>query len=415
MDVATFRRDGKYSDNRRPDSVEYSSSAEEDVKRRDFTINALLMDEDGKVLDYVGGVNDLKSRTLRTVGNAGERFGEDALRMMRAVRFAVRFRMDIDRAAWLTIQGMKDTIKNISKERVTDELSKMFCHGNADRAYYLLLSSGLWGSFFGKMPDPDDSLRSMYALENVKPEDPFILSLAIMVCEMYQSYREEHLEKLTLTNVQRREVTSLLDRVDPMTNFLCDGVAEQRKMMNWEDRDLIIKFIVYQSKGSRYDWDLPYTTPNRLTTASVYSRMAEIKAMGWPCALVTGDDLIEMGFTPGQVFSKMLNLVRDEQLEGRLLNKTEVKPFLINKFPATPRKLDNGEMFDDTDFRMLISPCPNCGRTMGIEVKKSPEGKYLWDTGRNKVNMRSNDTHLFAISACCRCKRKKENFKEATL
>ncbi len=414
LDVATFRTDGVYSDNRRPDSIAYSKSAEEDVQRRDFTINALLMDVDGKVIDYVGGIPDLKSRTLRTVGNAGDRFAEDALRMLRAIRFAVRFRMDIDEQAWLTIKGMKATIKNVSKERVTDELSKMFCYGNADRAYYLLRSSGLWAAFFEDTPDADDSWRALYALEKVKPEDPFILAYALIICEEYQDSRESYIEKLVLTNNQNKDITSLLDRINPLQRILHKTLSEQRKMVQWENLDLVLKFIEYQQNGNQYNWDLPYRSP-ALTASDVYKKIREVKDLGWPCPLVTGDDLISMGFIPGKVFTKMLSLVRDEQLEGRLLDSKFVKSFLISRFPATPRKLEDGTTFDDTGFRRITSPCPSCGRAMSLEVQKSPEGNFVWDTARNKINMKSYETSLTVKSACHSGRRAKSSFVEVQM
>ena len=412
LDVATFRTDGKYSDNRRPDSVSFSKSAEEDVQRRDFTINGLLRDIDGKIIDYVGGIADLKSNTLRTIGNAGDRFEEDALRMLRAIRFAVRFRMDINEQAWLTIQAMRDTIKNISKERVTDELSKMFCYGQAERAYFLLRKSGLWQSWFGHIPDADDSWRVMFALSHLKPGDPFILTLAILSCEMYTTEMEGFQQNLVLTNVQKAGFISIIERAKEMTRFLHKDQAEQRKMLQWEDLDLVERFIDYQVDGSnKFDYDYPYG----MSEGTLVCQKAKIRAMGWPSPLVTGKDLIEMGFIPGAAFSDMLELVRDQQLKGMLDEKKFVKPFLINRFPATPRTLENGTLHDDTGFRRVIQQCPKCFRSMSAELPKDATGKLLWSQARSRMNMRDYDTIVFAESSCCGGKRKKSSFTEAQL
>lgn len=408
LDVATFRRDGVYSDNRRPDSVEYSSSAEEDVQRRDFTINALLMDVNGKVIDYVGGIGDLKNRMLRTVGNAGDRFSEDALRMLRAIRFAVRFRMDVDSQAWLTIRAMANTIKNVSNERVTDEFSKMFCYNNADRAYFLLRTSGLWKHIFDQTPDADDSWRTMFALAHIQPEDPFVLTLAILITEMWSQERDRVTSKLVLTNSQKRDLESLLGRIEGMRHFMYKSLAEQRKIMQWENKDLVTKFLDYEADGGKYNYDFPYSQ----NEAFFYVKMAEVNAMGWPGPLITGDDLISMGFIPGPVFTGMLELVRDQQLEGNLTQIEAVKPFLISRFPATARKLDDGTIFDDTVFRRIIAQCPQCSLPMSCEVPKSPEGKYLWDQIRDRINMRSWETHAFTTSACCTAKKAKSAFRE---
>lgn len=411
LDVATFRVDGKYSDNRRPDSVSYSRSAEEDVKRRDFTINGLLMNLDGKVIDYVGGLADLESRTLRTIGNAGDRFKEDALRMLRAIRFAVRFRMDIDDQAWLTIKGMKKDIKNISRERVTDELNKMFLHGQAERAYLLLMTSGLWQEWFGNDPNDGDNWRVMLALSKVTPSDSLTLVHAILIAEVYETRREPHIEKLSLTNIQKAGIESLLGRAKELVDFLGADLPYQRKMLQWENFDLVRQFIEYQHDGGKFRYYLPYPA----TRSNLEMKISEVRSMGWPADLVTGKDLIALGFIPGPAFSRMLDVTRDEQLEGRLLHKTEVKSFLIDMFPAVPRTLDDGTVFDDTKFRRVIAQCPKCFRAMSIEVPKSPRGHYIWSGGRERVNMRSYDTTEFAESSCCGGKRKKTSFKEAQL
>ncbi|HZU22210.1 MAG TPA: CCA tRNA nucleotidyltransferase, partial [Terriglobales bacterium] len=144
IEVATFRCDVSYSDGRHPDAVRYSASAQEDVQRRDFTINGLLMDPaTGEVLDYVGGRNDLSAGIVRTIGDPERRFAEDKLRMLRAVRFAARFGYTIESETFASIQRLAPQIHQVSKERVRDELTKMLVEGHARRAFELLDSSGL--------------------------------------------------------------------------------------------------------------------------------------------------------------------------------------------------------------------------------------------------------------------------------
>ncbi|MCQ2490576.1 MAG: HD domain-containing protein [Ruminococcus sp.] len=125
FEITTFRVDGSYSDSRRPDSVRFTSSLEEDLARRDFTINAMAMDVRGELYDPFGGRNDLQARLIRAVGEPERRFGEDALRILRAVRFASVLGFSIEKqtaAAALELRGLLD---NISRERCRDELSKM--------------------------------------------------------------------------------------------------------------------------------------------------------------------------------------------------------------------------------------------------------------------------------------------------
>ena len=139
VEVATFRSDVGYSDGRHPDNVVFSKTAQEDVKRRDFTINALLMDpETNEVLDFVGGREDLSAGIIRAIGNPKERFTEDKLRLVRAVRFAARLDYAIEAKTFQAIQKLAPEIKQVSPERLRDELTKLLTEGAARRGFELL-------------------------------------------------------------------------------------------------------------------------------------------------------------------------------------------------------------------------------------------------------------------------------------
>ncbi len=144
VEVATFRSDIGYSDGRHPDQVRFSKSAQEDVERRDFTINGLLLDPvKNEVLDFVGGRKDLDAGIIRTIGEPELRFAEDKLRMLRAVRFAARFGYTIEPATFAAIQKLAPGIHQVSCERVRDELTKMLTEGHARQAFLLLDQTGL--------------------------------------------------------------------------------------------------------------------------------------------------------------------------------------------------------------------------------------------------------------------------------
>src|SRR4029077_3525217 len=144
IEVATFRSDGAYSDGRHPDEVQFSKDARLDVQRRDFTINGLLLDPDTReVLDYVGGRDDLQRGIVRTIGEPHQRFGEDKLRMLRAVRFAARFGYSIDDQTFAAIRELAPQIHQVSHERVRDEILKMLTEGRARRAFELLDQTNL--------------------------------------------------------------------------------------------------------------------------------------------------------------------------------------------------------------------------------------------------------------------------------
>src|SRR5580704_13456995 len=144
VEVATFRSDIGYSDGRHPDQVRFSKSPREDVERRDFTINGLLLDPvTNQVLDYVGGQNDLAAKIIRTIGDPELRFTEDKLRMLRAVRFAARFGYTVEPATLAAIKKLASGIHQVSRERVRDELTKMLIEGHAREAFLLLDQTGL--------------------------------------------------------------------------------------------------------------------------------------------------------------------------------------------------------------------------------------------------------------------------------
>src|SRR5579863_6909759 len=144
VEVATFRNDGIYTDGRHPNEVRYAKTAQEDVQRRDFTINGLLYDPvDDRVLDYVGGQADIRARRLCTIGDPTRRFTEDHLRMLRAVRFAARFTFTIDPETMEAIQRLAPEICEVSAERVRDEIVKILTEGQARRGFEVLDEAAL--------------------------------------------------------------------------------------------------------------------------------------------------------------------------------------------------------------------------------------------------------------------------------
>ncbi|MGI2327046.1 CCA tRNA nucleotidyltransferase [Planococcus sp. YIM B11945] len=141
IEVTTFRTDGTYTDNRRPDSVEFVHSLEEDLKRRDFTINAMAMAEDFRIIDPFGGKEDLESRVIRAVGNPDQRFQEDALRMLRAVRFSSQLDFSIEAGTLASIKRQAKLIRTIAVERIKNEIDKIFLTAHAKRSMDYLASS----------------------------------------------------------------------------------------------------------------------------------------------------------------------------------------------------------------------------------------------------------------------------------
>lgn len=167
LEVTTFRTEGPYLDGRRPTHVGSATSAQ-DVQRRDFTINGLLLDpESGEVVDHVGGIADLEARVLRCIGSPQERFEEDHLRILRAVRFAVRLGFTIDTPTWNAMSSLSDQLTRLSGERIRDELDRMFAQAPFVRCLELLLDSGALGRLFPDLADalgPASSRQRLAAL-----------------------------------------------------------------------------------------------------------------------------------------------------------------------------------------------------------------------------------------------------------
>src|SRR5688572_2808762 len=155
VEVATFRAEGKYLDGRRPSEVRFTT-AEEDAKRRDFTINGLFLDplDGNRVIDFVGGQADLKAKLLRAIGNPDERFEEDHLRLLRAVRFAARFGLTIEPETAEAVRKHAPQLKRISPERIADELRRMLTPPKAQSAWALLRELGLLEVIFRQWPEP---------------------------------------------------------------------------------------------------------------------------------------------------------------------------------------------------------------------------------------------------------------------
>ena len=138
IEITTYRIDGEYKDNRRPESVKFSGNLADDLGRRDFTVNALVYSDKSGIIDLFGGIGDLENRVLRCIGNPHDRFCEDALRILRALRFSSQLDFDIDKNTADAIHGLKELLKNISAERIREELIKFFGSEYPERVYEIL-------------------------------------------------------------------------------------------------------------------------------------------------------------------------------------------------------------------------------------------------------------------------------------
>lgn len=326
VEVATFRSDGPYSDARRPDSVHFSD-ARSDAQRRDFTINALFLDPvaaadapsiHGHVVDYVGGMADLRDRMLRAVGDADQRLAEDHLRALRAVRFAARLGFRIDPGTLAAIRRHNAELRGVSRERIGDELRRMLTHPSRAAALGLLQELGLDAPVLDERTIANP-LPTVTALAD-SPPPSVPLGLAAWALDRIGAVRDA---KPTVSR-WRRALSLSNEETDHFGDILegylgLVGVSGQA----WLDAG-----VANQKRRAAKAWFADALRLVQIREAPVAARMeSRLRELGEspggidPPVLVTGDDLVAMGFTPGKRFKTVLDAVRDAQLEGRVLDR----------------------------------------------------------------------------------------------
>ena len=360
IEVATFRSDVSYSDGRHPDEVQFSKDPREDVQRRDFTINGLLMDPmSGEVLDYVGGRSDLEAHVVRTIGDPRQRFAEDKLRMLRAVRFAARFGYQIDPGTMAAIREMAGQIFQVSHERVRDELTKMLTEGHARDAFLLLDESRLLKEVLPEIsamkgveqppqyhPEGDVFVHTLLLLENLPHPCPPTLAWGALLhdvgkpptfrvapdrirfdghVEVGVKMAEALLGRLRFSNDDTEQILALIQ------NHMRFGQIMQMK------ESTLKKFLRMPKFEEHLDLHrMDCMASHRILSAYDFAqeKLASIPAEKMrPAPLITGDDLIAAGYAPGPRFKEILFAVEDGQLEGRLLSKEDALTFVASEFP----------------------------------------------------------------------------------
>jgi tRNA nucleotidyltransferase/poly(A) polymerase len=313
FEVTTFRTDVSYSDGRRPDQVQFVS-AEEDVQRRDFTINGLLQDPlSGEVIDHVGGVGDIEAQCVRAIGDAAERFAEDRLRMLRAVRFASRFGFTIHAETVEAIQRDAAGIIDVSPERIRDELSRTFSEGDAGAGYTELRRLGLLTHVLPEIPSDDPRATEDAAMLADLPMGDAVAAFALLLRDADDSVVEGLGKRLRMSNAD--------------TEYMRARVAGPAliEALDWSDRAAWIRWAREPHAEAMLD------QCDRLpdATQAQRSRLAEIRALlaGLtpeelrPKPWLTGHDLMEFGHTPGPHFKTTLAQLEDAQLRGELTDR----------------------------------------------------------------------------------------------
>ncbi len=368
IEVATFRSDLGYSNGRHPDDVRFSQDPREDVARRDFTINGMMLDPlcrettgeaNGEVLDFVGGQKDLEAGIIRAIGEPGRRFAEDKLRMVRAVRFAARFDYAIEAETLVAIQRLAHGIQIVSRERIRDELTKMLTEGHGRRAFLLLDQTGLLQEVLPEIsvmkgvrqppefhPEGDVFAHTLLLLENLPRPCQSTLAWGALLHDVGKpaTFRvapdrirfdghvdvgvkiaEEICERLRFSKHDAAQVVALVD------NHMRFGHVSRMKESTLKK---FLRLPGFDEHLALHRADSLASHRNLITYEFLQRKLTEIPVEEIrPPVLLTGDDLIVAGYVPGPRFREILEAVEDEQLEGRLLSREGAIAYVKSAFP----------------------------------------------------------------------------------
>jgi poly(A) polymerase len=369
VEVATFRSDVGYSDGRHPDRVVYASSPQEDVRRRDFTINGLLMRHDtGEILDDVGGRADLEAGIIRAIGDADHRFEEDKLRMLRAVRFAARFNFAIEPSTFRAIQRRVGEVNQVSAERLRDELTKLLTEGAAGRGFRLLDMAGLLQRTLPEVA----ALHGVEQPPQFHPEGDVWTHTCLMLDGLASGSSPTLAWGVLLHDVGKPPTFKPISETGDRIRF--DGHVEvgvriaqeivRRLRFSNEEAEQILAIIANHMRFKdaqrmrkatlkrfvrlpKFDEHLALHKLDCLSShrkLDAYNFILEFLAQTppeqvRPPRLLTGDDLLSLGYKPGPQFSEILTRIEDAQLEGVITNREEALQFL-SQIPSLPAKGD---------------------------------------------------------------------------
>ena len=373
-EVATFRSDGAYSDGRRPDTVTFSSDPREDVLRRDFTVNGLLLDalryEAGEplescVLDFVGGRRDLEAGLLRAIGEPVRRFTEDKLRTLRAVRFAARLGFDVEPATMQAMQRLAPEVLQVSPERIREELTKMLTEGAAHRAFSLLDESGLLGVVLPEVermkgceqppayhPEGDVWVHTLMLLDHLpaganptlgwgmllhdvgkpptftppNPEKPGDRIRFNGHAEIGVAVARAILNRLRFSNDDCAQILALVKhhmQFGDVPRMKQSTLKRFLRMPRFEEHMALHYADVMSSHGMLG----PFETATR-----ALGEMGQEQIR--PALLLTGAELIAAGYRPGPRFKDMLTAAEDAQLEGAVLDRLTALELIREQFGA---------------------------------------------------------------------------------
>ena len=357
VEVATFRSDHEYADGRRPASVHFESDPREDVLRRDFTINGLMMEAaTGEVLDYVGGRADLERRVVRAIGDPDARFGEDHLRLLRAVRFAARLGFEIESATFEAMARHHALILKVAAERVREELTRILTEGGARRGFELLDASGMLADLLPEVaamkgvgqppefhPEGDVWTHTLLLLEGLDHPMP-TLAWGALLHDVGKPATFRVAERIRFDGHVEAGVKlahGVLNRLRFSRGDMEQVEALIANHMRFKDahrmkQSTLKRFLRMPYFGEHLELhrlDCLAGNRNLENYGLVQRKLEELPAEQLkPAPLVTGTDLIAEGYEPGPRFAEMLAAVEDAQLEGRVGSREEAMKMVREMF-----------------------------------------------------------------------------------
>jgi poly(A) polymerase len=364
VEVATFRCDLGYTDGRHPDQVSYAATPQEDVQRRDFTINGLLMRHNsGEILDYVDGQKDLRAGVIRAIGEPDRRFREDKLRMLRGVRFAARFGYEIEPATFLAIKKHAGEIGHVSAERIRDELTKILTEGAARSGFELLDLCWLLPLILPEIsamkgveqppqyhPEGDVWIHTLMMLEGLEAGGPATLAWGVLLHDVgkpatFRSAKETgdrirfdgHVEvgvaiarkilgRLRFSNEDTEQILALVEhhmRFKDVERMRPATLKRLVRLPRFEEHLALHKLDCLSSNRHLEGYEF--------VSRFIANTPAEIVR---PTKLINGGDLLEMGFKAGPTIGKVLSAVEEAQLNGDIGSRKEAISFVERQFGA---------------------------------------------------------------------------------
>ena len=362
VEVATFRSDVGYSDGRHPDRVVYSKSPEEDVQRRDFTINGLLMRHDtGEILDFVGGQADLGAGMIRAIGESDRRFAEDKLRMMRAVRFAARFGFEVEHKTFTSIRRHAGAVTDVSAERIREELTKLLTEGAARQGFELLEKAWLLHVVLPEIaamkgvpqppqfhPEGDVWIHTLLMIEGLPAGASPTLAWGVLLHDVGKPptfkpasqtgdrIRFDHhvdvgvrmaeamCRRYRFSNEETEQIVALVD------NHMRFKDVERMKKATLKR---FVRLPHFEEHMELHRLDCMSSHRNLECYEQVQRFLAETPPeQVRPQRVLTGNDLSEMGYSPGPLFSQILRAIEDAQLEGQIATKQQAMEYVTKRF-----------------------------------------------------------------------------------